>query len=368
MFDVSNPRVPTLDKIVEGNTLLATVNQTWPHSVHTLPDGNILVSLLGSQTQEGAANFLIVDSKSFAPLGLWADVDTPYGYDFWFQISQDILMGTEWGDPVVLHKGFDPNTFQLYYGHSINMYKFSTQKLIQTVDLNGAVGADQGGWIPLESRFLHDPASGVGMVAAALSSTIFAVTKDGSGNWQATAVIIVPNVNVNGWALPFMPGLITDFVISLDDQWLYLSNWIQGDIRQYNISDPFNPILTGQAYIGGSLRGGVTLADTTVLSSLPNVPTINGTVPRGGPQMLQLSTDGTRIYVTTSLFASWDQEFYPNLISKGAHMIHLIADNVNGGLTIAQNFLVDFENEPYGPALAHEIRYPGGDCSSDIWL
>jgi selenium-binding protein 1 len=32
------------------------------------------------------------------------------------------------------------------------------------------------------------------------------------------------------------------------------------------------------------------------------------------------------------------------------------------------DFLVDFGKEPRGPALCHEIRYPGGDCSSDIWL
>ena len=34
----------------------------------------------------------------------------------------------------------------------------------------------------------------------------------------------------------------------------------------------------------------------------------------GGPQMLQLSLDGKRLYVTTSLFSSWDQQFYPNLV------------------------------------------------------
>lgn len=33
-----------------------------------------------------------------------------------------------------------------------------------------------------------------------------------------------------------------------------------------------------------------------------------------------------------------------------------------------QDFLVDFGKEPDGPVLAHEIRYPGGDCSSDIYL
>lgn len=25
-------------------------------------------------------------------------------------------------------------------------------------------------------------------------------------------------------------------------------------------------------------------------------------------------------------------------------------------------------DESTGPALAHEVRYPGGDCTSDIWI
>ena len=34
----------------------------------------------------------------------------------------------------------------------------------------------------------------------------------------------------------------------------------------------------------------------------------------GGPQMIQLSLDGTRLYVTTSLYSAWDKQFYPDLI------------------------------------------------------
>lgn len=72
-------------------------------------------------------------------------------------------------------------------------------------------------------------------------------------------------------------------------------------------------------------------------------------------------------------------------------------DNVRGGMSINHDFYVDFGAEPDGPALAHEVgvpgnfagpascpgakchinivcvrapqvRYPGGDCSSDIWI
>ncbi|MPC33960.1 Selenium-binding protein 2 [Portunus trituberculatus] len=53
---------------------------------------------------------------------------------------------------------------------------------------------------------------------------------------------------------------------------------------------------------------------------------------------------------------------------KGSVMLQIDVDTVNGGLALNPNFLVDFGKEPEGPALAHEIRYPGGDCTSDIWL
>ena len=43
-------------------------------------------------------------------------------------------------------------------------------------------------------------------------------------------------------------------------------------------------------------------------------------------------------------------------------------DTENGGMTLNQEMFVDFGDEPKGPATAHEVRYPGGDCTSDIYL
>ena len=43
-------------------------------------------------------------------------------------------------------------------------------------------------------------------------------------------------------------------------------------------------------------------------------------------------------------------------------------DTEKGGLTLNKDFAIDFGDEPDGPVLAHEIRYPGGDCTSDIYL
>ena len=49
-------------------------------------------------------------------------------------------------------------------------------------------------------------------------------------------------------------------------------------------------------------------------------------------------------------------------------LLQVDIDTVNGGLKLNPDFCVDFGEEPEGPSLAHEVRYPGGDCSSDIWL
>ncbi|XP_062109242.1 selenium-binding protein 2-like isoform X5 [Humulus lupulus] len=89
---------------------------------------------------------------------------------------------------------------------------------------------------------------------------------------------------------------------------------------------------------------------------------------RGGPHRMQMSLDGKRLYVTNSLLSSWDCQFYPEIMEKGSHMLQLDVDSENGGLAINPNFFVDFGAEPDGPSLAHEMRYPGGDCTSDIWV
>ena len=57
------------------------------------------------------------------------------------------------------------------------------------------------------------------------------------------------------------------------------------------------------------------------LMEQPDPVFIGGRKVDGGPQMIQLSLDGKRIYVTTSLFSSWDAQFYPNLVKYDIEML-----------------------------------------------
>merc|ERR1711971_191479 len=159
-------------------------------------------------------------------------------------------------------------------------------------------------------------------------------------------------------------------VMPLEIRFLYFSNWVHGDIRQYDITDTRNPKLTGQVFFGGSVqRGGpVTVTEDKELSIQPDTRHIQGKVIWGAPQMLQLSLDGKRLYVTTSLFSPWDKQFYPDMCEKGSMMLMIDVDTKNGGMQLNNEFCVDFGAEPDGPVLAHEIRYPGGDCTSDIYV
>ena len=68
-------------------------------------------------------------------------------------------------------------------------------------------------------------------------------------------------------------------------------------------------------FISGSIvnDGPVKVIEDSELSEQPKPSYVKGKRVEGGPQMIQLSLDGKRIYVTTSLFSVWDNQFYPNL-------------------------------------------------------
>uniref|UniRef100_A0A8C1JLI5 Methanethiol oxidase n=1 Tax=Cyprinus carpio TaxID=7962 RepID=A0A8C1JLI5_CYPCA len=313
-------------------------------------------------------NALIVMAYPFIyVIGNWEQPGeaAPFGYDFWYQPRHNVMISTEWGAPKALGNGFNPADVRAgHYGQRLHVWDWTTHKRIQILDL-GEEGA-----IPLEIRFLHNPAAAEGFVGCALQSTVFRFYKTPKGNWAAEKVIHIPGKKVKGWALPEMPGLITDILISLDDRFLYFSNWLHGDIRQYDITDRRNPRMVGQVFLAGSILkdGPVKVLEDKELDSQPAPRIIKGKRVQGGPQMLQLSLDGKRLYVTTSLYSAWDKQFYPDLVKEGSVMMQIDVDTDKGGLKLNENFLVDFGAEPDGPALAHELRYPGGDCTSDIWL
>jgi selenium-binding protein 1 len=305
-----------------------------------------MISMLGDAAGNGPGGFLLLD-PNFDVIGRW-EKNTDgmhYNYDFWYQPRHNVMVSSEWAAPKTFAKGFNPADVAAgRYGTRLHFWDWTERRIGQTVDL----GAD--GRIPLEVRFCHDPDSTHGFIGAALSGTVWHWYKAGD-RWQVAKVIDVPGVQVPGMADP-LPGLITDSIISMDDRFLYFSNWLHGDVRQYDITDPARPRLTGQVWVGGLIG---------------KAPARAGQPLGGGPQMLQLSLDGKRLYVTDSLLSVWDNQFYPAMAKTGSHLVQLDCDTEKGGMALNERFFVDFGREPDGPARAHEVRYPDGDCTSDIF-
>lgn len=111
--------------------------------------------------------------------------------------------------------------------------------------------------------------------------------------------------------------MVSDILISLDDKYLYINNWFHGDLRQYDITDRRKPKLVGQIFLGGLILtdSNIRVIDDTELDSSPEPVFINGRRLYGSPQMFQLSLDGRRLYVTTSIFKPWDRQFYPDQVA-----------------------------------------------------
>jgi selenium-binding protein 1 len=347
IVDTINPRAPRMHKVIEPDAVVSKTKLTTPHTVHCLADGRIMISMLGDEKGNAPGGFLLMNDK-FEVTGTWeADrAGMKFNYDFWYQPRHNVMLSSEWGAPNTVKKGFKVEDVAAgKYGQRLHFWDWKERKIAQTIDFGAA------GLIPLEVRFHHNPASTHGFVGAALSSTMWHYYKAGD-KWKADKIIDVPVVKgVKGWDIP-VPGLITDLVLSMDDKYLYFSNWLHGDVRQYDVSDPANPKLTGQLWLGGVLG---------------KAPEVRGKKLTGGPQKLQLSLDGKRLYVTNSLYSPWDNQLYPQIGKEGSYLLQIDCDTAKGGMKINDRFHVDFGKEPEGPARAHEIRFPAGDSTSDIW-
>jgi selenium-binding protein 1 len=311
-----------------------------------MPGDIVTVSMLGDEHGDLPGGLAVLDAKDFSVLGRWEQDkgEQELMYDFWYQPRQNTLVSSEWAAPNTFQDGFDPADVGAgKYGRRLHFWDLERKAHVQTLDL----GDD--GQIPLEIRWQHDPDSEQGFVGATLSSNILRFARD-NGRWSSQKAIDVANEELDGWPLEGgVPGLITDLVLSMDDRDLFFSNWLHGDLRHYDVSDPAAPKLRSQVWLGGLLgRDG-------------GHPKASGPL-NGGPQMLQCSLDGERVYVSNSLYSTWDNQFYPEL--RG--WLTKLDRQPDGSYAVDPEFFVDFHDQADG-ARPHEIHLPGGDCTTEIF-
>jgi selenium-binding protein 1 len=346
-----DPRSPQIVKTIAPDEIQAKSGYSRPHTVHCGPDG-IYVVALGNPAGDGPGGIFQMDHSTFEVKGPWeADRGPQYlSYDFWWNLGQDYIVTSEWGTPNMVENGVNPELLLAgKYGHQVHLWDMRTRKHVQALDL----GAEQQ--MVLELRPAHDPNKAYGFVGvvtslADLSASIWLWYREGE-SWKIRKVIEIPAEPADASLLPpllagfgAVPPLITDINLSLDDKLLYVSCFGTGEFRQYDVSDPHNPVQTGSVHLGGIVRK----------AEHPKAGPVNG-----APQMVEVSRDGRRVYLTNSLYEAWDAQFYPEGIN--GWMVKLDADP-NGGMTLDPDLFVSF-----GAERPHQVRLQGGDASSDSY-
>src|SRR5206468_1220865 len=140
--------------------------------------------------------------------------------------------------------------------------------------------------------------------ASALTSKLWLVKPDASGEWQAKEVAVIGD--------PAKIPLPVDISINKDGTGLWVNTFMDGKTRYFDLSNPEQPKQTYERVTGKQVN------------------------------MISQSWDGTRVYIASSLLANWDK--------GGAH-----EPDVPGAVTM------DFVPPPAGSyALPAIMRAPDG--------
>lgn len=348
-----DPTQAKIVKVIEPEEVIRKTGYSRPHTVHCGPEG-VYISTLGGKGPDGTdgvPGIFLLDCESFEVLGRWEMErgDQRLSYDFWWNIPHDYMISSEWALPPQFENGLvAEDLLGNRYGHRLHFWDLHARRHMQTIDF----GANHQ--MVLEVRPAHEPTRDYGFVGVVVDTT----NLEGSiwtwqrtnGKFEAHKTAIVPPQPADPDKLPALlkgfgavPPLISDIDLSLDDRYLYVSCWGTGELRQYDVSDPMQPRLSGTVKLGGIAE---------------HAPHANGRPYAGGPQMVEISRDGERVYFTNSLYSSWDDQFYPDGVPGVMTMAHA---RPSGGLELDREFCVEFE-----PGYrSHQVRLEGGDCSTD---
>ena len=318
IVDVLNPERPVMKSVNED--LAKKSGYTTPHTVIGLENGNNLLTMIGAASETSAPGGLVevngVTGEFVGAFGPASDrnfekIPPQYMYDAGMKPELNRMVTTSFGLP----KNVGPGITIDGLGTDIYVWDWKGRKVIQKENIGAGTGA-------LEVRWRAEKGSTIGYTNAPGSNEIWAWDDlDGDGKYRFTAVVKLPDGSVP-----------TDMLLTDDDKYIYVSNWMGNNVQQYNIEDPLKPVLTGQVDIPYA-------------------------------QMLRISPDKKRLYVTNSLLSTWDDTEFPKGVTRNEkYGIFLVdVDHEKGGMALHKEFYVDMMNvqkkNTVGPARPHMMLF-----------
>jgi selenium-binding protein 1 len=293
IYDVErDPRSPELIRTVD----LDPTGYSGPHTLYAVP-GGVMIAMLGAPDGGGPGGLVTLndDGELVTAVPQAGHPGVPeYMYDVGVKPEMDRMITSSWAHPqhVKMAGGSPPDET----GSQVVVWSWKDREILQVVELDKA---------PLEVRWLHGPDGRGGFINCAYGGTVWHWHDgDGDGELQFERVIELPQ-----GAAP------ADMRISYDNRFLYVSNFGAGSVQQYDISDPLSPRLVDE----------VALAH---------------------PNMMKLSPDSERLYVTNSLLSTMD----PDENFK-VWLLHVGPD----GMRVDDDFDPDFMSFASGPAGPHDM-------------
>jgi selenium-binding protein 1 len=274
---IFSSRIHVFDVKGDGRRLaLRTVNDELaaksgyvvPHGVmaHGMPRGRALVTMIGAATDTTLPGGIVeIDDKTGAFVGHFGPgpvrepgtAEPRYMYDFESLPGANRGISTTFGPPACVARGIEPGCL----GNEVSVWDVRQQKVIQTADLGASSAA-------LMVHFVMKKGVRRAFINAPGTSAIWLADDDDRDGVFDFQQVLGPE---DGLALP------PDTIISNDSKYLYVSNWFGDTVQQFDIRNPFEPALTATV-------------------SVPH------------PNMLRLSRDNKRLYVTNSLLTPWDND------------------------------------------------------------
>jgi selenium-binding protein 1 len=265
VFDVAtNPAEPKLVKTID-DFVAKSGGAVGPHTFYALP-GRMLISALSNATDGGGKTALVeYNNQGEFVRTIWMPEGAEYGYDVRVNADLNRMLTSSFTG----RKNYMRPLGELiadaeamkHFGNTMVVWDFHTRKPLQTLNVPGA---------PLEIRWALRPRHHWAFTGAALTQRLWGIFRKDDGTFEA--VDLAPIGDTSGG-----PLLAVDMSLSADDQFLFVTTFMDGTVHVFDVSNPRKPTVVLEQKIGKQLN------------------------------MVSQSWDGERVYFTSSLLASWDK-------------------------------------------------------------
>jgi len=295
--DPAKPKlVQTIDDLGDKSGYLG------PHTYYALP-GRMLVQALSNTKDKGGVTGMALYNNKGTHLASYAmpsdNGGDGYAYDLAVNPKKNVLLTSSFTGYAnymrPLGELIKDGEAMKNFGNTMVVWDLKAIKPTKVLAVPGA---------PLEIRWSLNPKDNWAITAAALTSKLWLVKQDATGEWIAKEVATIGD--------PSKIPLPVDISITRDGKGLWVNTFMDGTTRYFDLSNPEAPKQTYEKVTGKQVN------------------------------MISQSWDGKRVYVTSSLLANWDK--------GGADNEQFLRGFAWDGKELAQKFEVDFTKEQLGRA------------------